>query len=429
MYDLVIIGAGWAGFNAALKAKNLGLKVCLIDKSQIGGTCLNRGCIPTKALIQSAKIFSLSKKSKVFGIENSATSVNYPEILKRKYNIIQQLQKGMQSLLKDITYLNEEAKLVSAQTIKAGNQEIETKAILIATGSKPTELSKFKFDGKKIISSDDILNLDKIPESLLIIGGGVIGCEFASLFSCLGAKVTIAEKMPQLLPLEDKEVALKLAASFKKRQVKIFLGADAAALDLNEYSLVMVCVGRTPVTEGLNLKESGVNLDGQKIVVDDFLKTNVPNIYAAGDCTAKTMLAHFAAYQGKIAAKNIANPGSPEKADNNVIPNCIFTDPEISSIGLREEEAKGEGLTVNINRFDLMGNAMARILDATDGFVKIVSDAETGKVLGASIIGERATELISVFSVAITCGLKVSDIRNTVLAHPTLSEVIKEALD
>ena len=422
MYDLAVIGAGWAGFNAALKAKKLGLKVALIEKAQVGGTCLNRGCIPTKALIQSAKIFSLAKKSQNFGIESAAPQVDFLKIQERKDKIIQQLLGNMQSMLKGIDLLSGEAKIISGEELKVGAQSIKTKNILIATGSKPLELKGFKFDGRKIISSDDILGLKEIPKSLLIIGGGVIGSEFASLFSIFGSQVTIAELTPQLLPTEDKEVAKKLEGSFKKKGIKINTSTDAKTLDLNNFDRVLVCVGRVANIEGL--EDLGLNLEKGKIQVDEYLKTNIPNIYAAGDCTGRIMLAHFAAYQGEIAAENIANPNNPKKADNQNIPNCIFTDPEIASVGLKES-AEAE---VNVSKFDFMGSGMARILDETEGFIKIISDKKTDKVIGASIIGPRATELIGILTVAISAGLTVSQLRDTIFAHPTLSEAIGEAL-
>ena len=426
-YDLTIIGAGWAGFNAALKAKELGLKVCLIEKSQIGGTCLNLGCIPTKTLIQSAKIYSLAKKSGNFGIEVAVPVANLIKIQERKEKIIRELRSGIQFMLKGIDLINAEAKILPNQELQAGNQIIKTKFILIASGSKPIELNALKFDGKKILSSDDILNLKEIPKSLLIIGGGVIGCEFASLFFALGAQVSIVEMMPQLLPGVDKEVARKLENIFKKKGIKINTNTDATTVDLNNYDLVLLCIGRAANTQSLGLDKLGIKLERNKIAVDEYLKTNVNNIYAAGDCTGKIMLAHFAAYQGRIAAQNLAQPQNPKKADNTSIPNCIFTDPEIASVGISEEEAQNKGIEIKINKFDFLGSGMARIMDETDGFIKIISEKE-GKILGASIIGPKATELIAVLTLVVSNNLTISQIKETIFAHPTLCESIHEAL-
>ncbi len=427
-YDLVIIGAGWAGFNAALKAKEAGLKVCLIDDTQIGGTCLNRGCIPTKALIQSARIFNLTKKSAVFGIEAVEPRINFAKIQERKNKIIEQLRLGMQFMLRGVDLVNAQAHIQSNHEIKAGDKIIQAKFILIASGSKPAELGSLKFDGKKILSSDDILNLKELPESLLIIGGGVIGCEFASLFSTFGTQVTIAEKMPQLIPGLDSEAAKKLQAALKKKGIKIQLNIDATTINLAEYATVLLCVGRAANTAGLGLEKIGLNLDKGKIVVDDYLKTSIDNIYAAGDCTAKFCLAHYAAYQGLIAAHNIAFASSPKKADNANVPNCIFTDPEIAFVGLSENDAQIKGLEIKINKFDFLGSGMARILDEAEGFIKIISDKKTGEVVGASIIGPKATELIGILTLAASNRLKVSQIKETIFAHPTLSEGISEAV-
>jgi len=427
-YDLAIIGAGWAGFNAAIRAKELGLKVALIERGQIGGTCLNHGCIPTKTLIQSAKVYALTKKTKQFGVDINSHQINFVEVQSRKDRIVQQLLRGMESMTGGIDFINTGANFLSADTLMAGAKEIKAKFILIASGSKPIELNNIKFDGKKIISSDEILNLKEIPNSLLIIGGGVIGCEFAGLFSTLGSRVTIIEKMGQLIPNEDKEVAKKIEVIFKKRGIIVKTNTDASGQNLSDYDLVLLCIGRAPNFEGLGLDKIGIKLEKSKIFVDEYLKTSIPNIYAAGDCTSQIMLAHFAAYQGVIAASNISACNSPKKADNLNIPNCIFTDPEIASVGLNEELAKNKNIDIMINKFDFLGSAMARILDENEGFIKIISNKKTEELLGASIIGPRATELIGILTLAVSSRIKISQIRDTIFAHPTLSEGISEAL-
>ncbi|MDD5196529.1 MAG: FAD-dependent oxidoreductase, partial [Candidatus Omnitrophica bacterium] len=383
MYDLAIIGAGWAGFNACLKAKQSGLKVVLIDKSLLGGTCLNLGCIPTKTLIQSAKVFNLVKKSSDFGINVSGPTVDFLKIQERKDRIIQQLRSGMQQMLKNIDYLTGQARLVSSQEIRVLEKTIRARNVLIATGSKPYELAQFKFDARKTLSSNEIISLKEIPGSLLIIGGGVIGCEFAGLFSQLGAKVTVVEKMPQLLPGEDREVAKKIETVFKKKGIKVNTSSDAAAFNPVDFDIILVCVGRKAQTENLGLEETGVNLDKGAIAVDDYLKTNINNIYAAGDCTAKIMLAHFASYQGISAVFNLAYPDKLKPATSSCVPSCIFTEPEIASVGLSEDKARLLGRHIDIHRFDFLGSGMARILGETEGLIKIISDVKTGVVLGA----------------------------------------------
>lgn len=427
-YDLTIIGAGWAGFNAAIKAKESGLKVALIEKAQIGGTCLNRGCIPTKALIHSAKVFSLIKKAPGFGIEAPNPVINFTKMQEGKNKVVQQLQQGMQLMLNGIDVIKGEANILSNEEIKVPNQAIKSKYILVATGSRPYELGILKFDGTKVISSNEILEIKEIPESLLIVGGGVIGCEFASLFSALGAKVTLVEIKPQLLPEEDKEVSRKLELIFKKKGVIVKTNTDVSVLNISQYNLALVCVGRIAHTQNLGLENIGVNLDKGRIVTDKYLRTNISNIYAAGDCTAKIMLAHYASYQGRIAVENMVNSGRQRKIDATTIPNCIFTEPEIASVGLSEENAQGQGYSIHIHKFDFLGSGMARILNENEGFIKIISDTKTGIILGAAIIGPKATELIGILTLAVSSGLKIKDIKDTIFAHPTVSESIVEAL-
>lgn len=428
MYDLTVVGAGWAGFNAAARARDLGLKVALVEKASIGGTCLNRGCIPTKTLIQSAKLYSLVRKSKDFGIDLASLNLNFLKIQERKNKIILQLRSGMKFMLKGIDYFNSEADILTNEELKVANQTIKTKFIIIATGSKPGQLSKLKFDGEKIISSDQILDITEVPHSLMIIGGGVIGCEFASLFSALGCQVSIAEKMPQLLPGIDKELSKKIESVFKKKGIRVSTGIDAESLNLSNYDLTLLSIGRVPSVEGLNLDRVGVKLEKERILVDEHLKTNIPNIYAAGDCTAKIMLAHYAAYQGRIAAGNIANIATPVRANDANIPNCIFTDPEIATIGLSEEDARLKCSDIKINKFFFLASGMAHIIDETEGFIKILSDKKTDEIIGAHIIGPKATELIGILTVAIQSRLKLAQIRETILAHPTLSETITDTL-
>lgn len=428
-YDLIVIGVGPAGICAALRARELGLKVALIEKSQIGGTCLNQGCIPTKTLIQSAKVYSLTKKSSHFGIDiTTPPQVNFLKIQERKDKIIQQLRSGMQSMLRGIDFINAPAQILSNEEVKTDGKILRTRFILIATGAKPQELPGLRFEGKKVISSDEILDLKEVPASLLIIGGGVIGCEFASLFSALGTQVSLLEKMPQLLPGQDAEIAKKLEAIFKKKGIKVNTNTDAKDAQLENYDLVLLCIGRISQTAELGLEKTGIKLEKGRILVDEYLKTDVPNIYAAGDCTAKIMLAHYASYQGRLAVENICHPSAVQKINDLNIPNCIFTDPEIASVGLTEEEAKNNKRDIKIHKLDFMGSGMARILDETEGFIKIISDQKTQEVLGASIIGGRSTELIGILTLAVSAHLNISQIQKTVLPHPTLSESITEAL-
>jgi len=427
MYDLAIIGAGWAGFNAALKAKKAGLKVCLIDAGQIGGTCLNRGCIPTKALITCAKAFSQIKKSSALGILADNPRFNFNLIQERKDKLIRILSQGMQSRLTGIDFIQSRAQIISPHEIKVNNRNLSAKFILISTGSRPAELPQLKFDGKKIISSDEIIALTSVPGSLLIVGGGVIGCEFASLFSALGSKVSILERLPALLPGQDKDIVRKIEVIFKKQGIEVYVNADLAAVDLNNFELVLVCVGREPNLTGLGLEELGIKLEKKAIAVDEYLKTNLDNIYAAGDCTAKIMLAHYAAYQGERAVENMVS-GNQHKADNAVVPACVFSEPEIASVGLSEEKAVLSGLPVKAYKFDFRASGMARIMDEAEGFIKILVNQANQEVIGACIIGPKATELIAILTMVISTHLKISQIREIIFAHPTLAESLNEAV-
>ena len=426
-YDVAVIGAGWAGFTAACTGRDLGLKVVLIEKERIGGTCLNRGCIPTKTLIQSAKIYSLIKKSKSFGIAASPALV-FAEVMARKEKIVRELLQGMEGALSGVDVLRGEATVVSATELSAGATRINAGNIIIATGSRPIELAGLAFDGKKIISSDQLLETAAVPGTLLIIGGGVIGCEFASLFSALGAQVTVVEKMPQLLSGMDRDPAKKLENIYKKKGIRVHTNTDALAFDRSDFDLVLLCVGRAPEVRLAGLEKIGLNVEKNRINVDEYLKTNIPNIFACGDCTGQVQLAHFAAYQGGIAAWNIARPGAAKKAGVAVIPSCIFTDPQIAAIGMTEEQARQSGMEIKVHRFDLLGSGMARILDETEGFIKIISEAKTGMLSGCSIVGPQATELIGIVGVAVSNGLTVDQLKATVFAHPTLSESIHQAI-
>jgi dihydrolipoamide dehydrogenase len=428
MYDLAIIGAGWAGFNAALKAKDSGLKVCLIESNQVGGTCLNRGCIPTKALIACAKTYSLLKKSSVFGAASDNPRFNFSKIQERKNRLIQELAQGMQSRLGGIDFIKSSAEIVSAHEIKAAGRIINSNFILIATGSRSAELARLKFDALRIISSDEILSLPSVPHSLLIIGGGVIGCEFASLFSIFGTAVSVVEKLPHLLPGEDKEVSSKIEFIFKKKGIKVYINTDLSLIDLNVYEKVLVCVGRIPNISGLGLEGLGIKLENRAIAVDDYLRSSVANIYAAGDCTAKLMLAHYAAYQGVAAVENIVS-NNKFKVDNSVVPACVFCDPEIASVGLNEEKAHAAGLLTKVHKFDFRASAMARIIDQPEGFIKIIANQDTEEIIGGCIIGPKATELIAILTMAVSARLKVNQVRAIIFAHPTLSESLHETVE
>lgn len=428
MYDLAIIGAGWAGYNAALRAKELNLKVALIEKAFTGGVCLNSGCIPAKSLIQSARVLNLVKKSSDFGIESLEPHLNFLKVQQRKNKIVEGLRSGMQFMLRGVDFFNAEAKIISSQEIDLNGKIIKTKFILLATGSAPQELEQLKFDGKKIISSSDILSSDEIPSSLLIIGGGAIGCEFAGLFASLGTKVVILEKRSSLLPGVDSEIARKIENILRRKGIGISTNADLLSVNLKDFSRVLVCVGRSVKISIPGLEKIKVEVDNGRVIVDEYLKTSLDNVYAAGDCTAQVMLAHFAAYQGRLAVDNMFNKDGPKSSDSLNVPSCIYTDPEVAFVGLSEETALEKNIDININKFDFLGLGMARVIGETQGLLKIISDKNTGSILGASIMGPKATEIIGILTLALSSKLNLKQLRSAIFAHPTLSESISEAL-
>jgi len=434
MFDLAVIGAGWAGFNAALEAADLGLKVILIEERDLGGVCLNRGCIPTKSLVQSSRVFSLFKKSDRFGIEKDNLLVNFKKIQESKLQVINKLSAGMSSLIKrkNITYLNKKVKLTSnRQLTTQDGEKIEFSYLLLATGSSSIDLPKLEFNHTNILSSDDLLNIDSLPKELLVVGGGVIGCEFAQLFSNLGSNVTLVELAEQLIPGLDTEIANKLSLIFKKQNIKVFLKADVFKFDFKAYDKILVSVGRRPNLDGLGLEEAGVKIEKNRIFVNNTLQTNIDNIFAAGDCLGRLLLAHTAAYEGRQAAKNIYArfKGASTKfvVDYRVVPNCIFTDPQIASIGISGQEAKNNCINFEVKKFFFLGSGMAHIQNETDGFVKLVVNKKDDTLLGAQILGPEASELINMISLVMNNNLKVADLARTIFAHPSLSEILSEA--
>ena len=426
MYDLVVIGGGWAGFSAAEYASKIGFKTALVEKDALGGTCLNQGCIPTKTLLNTTKLFSQFKKSSKFGINVGSVTLDLARLNQRMNGVISHLRSGMEFLARSnkIDLLEGAAEIISPERVRVGEEILETKYVLIATGSKPMELPLIKFDGNKIISSSEALGLLKIPGKILIIGGGVIGCEFAEFFVSLGSEVQIVELTQGLLPGVDKEVARKLEVALKKRGVKVSLETDATALGLENYDKILLCVGRIPSSDcfaGIN-----INKERNKILVNEYLQTNIYNIYSAGDCIGGYLLAHVASYEGRLAVKNMAG-GNKEKLNYKAVPCGIFTNPEIATVGLSEEEARKNNSEIIIKKFDFRGLGMSYVIDEMDGFVKIIADRDEF-IIGAAIIGPKATELIPVLTLALNNGMKLSQIRNTIFAHPTICEGISEAL-
>lgn len=447
LYDVVIVGAGPGGYVAAIRAAQMGAKVAVIEKDRLGGTCLNQGCIPTKALTASCGAVRNIKDAKRFGIKIDSYSVDFGKVMKHKERTVAQLVKGIEFLMKknEIDVIEGAGKFIDNETVQVtgpeGTQEIKGKHMIIATGSMAVHFPSLNYDGERIVTSDEILELKEIPESLLIVGGGVVGSEFAGIFAELGSKVTVVDIMPRLVPNEDEEVSEELLRYFKRVRIKVQTEARIQKIERTddgiiatleddstiEASMALLSLGRRPCTESLGLEEIGVEMNRDAVVVNEYLQTNIPNIYAIGDVTNKVMLAHVASMQGICAAENIIGDVMKEMK-YDVIPNAIFTHPEIGSVGLTEAEAKEKGMEPQVGKFLFKGNGKALTINEQLGFVKIVADQDD-RVVGGQIVGPHASDLIHEIALAIENKLTVSDITSTIHAHPTLAEAVMEAAE
>lgn len=430
-YDLIIIGSGPGGYVAALYASRKKLKVCVVEKDLIGGTCLNRGCIPTKALLHSASILSAVKESKEYGIEADNAKINFPVITARKDTIVTRLRAGIETLFRanSIDIIKGTAKLKSSDTVTVNGEEIKAKSIIIATGSRPMPIPGITLDEINVCSSDGILNLKEIPKSITIVGAGVIGCEFASLFNALGSKVTIVELLDRVLAAQSKEISRKMEVIFKKRGIVVrtstkFNHIPSPGLSSPGLGKVLVAVGRKPNTEGIGLEELSIKTEKGRIAVDQNLRTSINNIYAIGDCVSGPQLAHKASYDGIVAVDNIL--GGSRTADYSNVPNCIWTDPQIASVGLTEEEAKAKYPDAKIAKFPYLACGKAYIMGKPEGFIKMIGDSK-GNILGVEILGEEACDLIAEAVLAKDRGINIKELSHVIHGHPTLSEVFQEA--
>lgn len=445
--DLAVLGGGPGGYAAAIRAGQLGLKTVLIEADQMGGTCLNRGCIPTKSLLHSAEVYQTARHGETFGITTGAVGFDYARISARKDQVVGQLRRGVTQLVKANggAILQGHGTIVDANTIEVAGKDAQTvkaKKIIIATGSVPFIPPIPGVDGARVLDSTGALALAACPASLTIIGGGVIGMEFASLFQQLDVPVTVIEMMEEILPGIDVEIARVMRKSMERQGVKIFTGAKVTAIASGETAatctfelggetrsvdseLVLVAIGRRPFTQGLGLENIGIAPVKGAIPVNERMETSVPGVYAIGDVTAKVMLAHVASEQGIVAAENAA--GGHGHINYGIVPSCIYTHPEIAAIGISEAQAIALGITPKVGRFPVAASGKAMIADEKEGLVKLVSDAATGELLGAQIVGPKATELISGLGVAMTLESTLDEIAHTIHPHPTLSEMIMEA--
>ncbi len=450
--DVLVIGAGPGGYVAAIRAAQLGRHVTIVDKDTLGGVCLNRGCIPSKALISASERYQQIKASAEIGIElTGEVQVNMPKLMSWKNAVVDKLTGGVKQLLKGnkVEVLSGEAYFSGTNTVRIAteksSQTYEFKDCIIATGSRPAELPILPFDGKRILSSTEALNLQEVPERLLVVGGGYIGLELGTAYAKLGSQVTILEGSKQLLPGTDPALTRIVTRKLKKLGVTVLTDAMVQEGEVQGDQVTvratvkgtsqeftgdycLVAVGRKPNTDELGLEAIGVQLDERGFIsIDQQCRTSVKHIYAIGDCAGGDLLAHKASYEGKVAAEAIC--GQPSAIDFQAMPYVIFSDPEIAYTGLTEAEAKAEGYTPVVSRFAFQANGRALSMDNADGYVQLVADQETKRVLGAQMVGPDVSSLIGEVVLAIEMGASAEDIALTIHAHPTLPEVVMEAAE
>ena len=461
-FDVVVIGAGPGGYVAAIRASQLGFNTAVIEKAELGGVCLNWGCIPTKALLKSAQVYNYTKHLADYGVElrnadgtpvEEGAVVSYADIRKvveRERGVSAQMSKGIEFLFKKnkITVLKGTAKVLSGSTVEVTPEAeaayvVEAKHIIVATGSRPNSLPFAPIDGEKIISYRQALVPETLPKSMAIIGSGAIGSEFTYFYRSMGVDVTLIEFMDQIVPLEDKDVADQLSRSFRKMGIKVMVSSGVKAIDTTgdgcklsietkkgmvelEVDRVLSAVGVVPNTNGIGLEELGVEMNRGKIVVDDFFRTNVPGIYAIGDVIATPALAHVASAEGIACVEKIAGM-DVAPVDYTNIPGATYTSPEIASVGLTEKKVKEMGIEYKVGKFPFTASGKATTAGEKDGFVKLIIDAATDKILGAHLIGANVTEMLSGIVLARNVGATAKDIIKTIHPHPTMSEAIMEA--
>lgn len=453
-FDVVVIGAGPGGYVAAIRASQLGLKAAIIDKKWLGGVCLNVGCIPSKALLHNAEIaYTLRNEAKDYGISFDDLELDYSAAFKRSRQVSQRLTKGVAFLMRknDIEVIEGTAKLagtgkVTVELNDGGQEEIEAKDVILSTGAHAAVVPGMEPDGEKLIDYIQAIMLEKLPKSAVVIGGGAVGVEFATIWSGYGVEVTIVEMLPHILPNEDEEAAAELAKALKKRGVKVHAGTKVKSVNKTEAGtsvlvegdgreetieaeITLVAVGFRPNSQGIGLEEVGVELDERGFIqIDDRMSTNVAGIWAIGDVTGKLQLAHAASAMGQICAENIAGL-EERKLDYRMIPRAVFSDPQVASFGYTEAEAREAGFDVKTGRFNFIANGKALGLGKGVGFAKVVIDSRYGELLGASLVGPEVSELLPELVLAQANELTAEEVARSVHIHPTLSEAIMEAAE
>lgn len=449
-YDVIVIGTGPGGYVAAIRAAQLGLKTAVVEKESLGGICLNWGCIPTKALIKSAQVFEYINHAEEYGLKVSGSEVDFPSIIKRSRGVADGMSKGIQFLMKknkiDVIMGTGKLKGKSAVEVKAADgsaKEYTAKNIILATGSRSRELPNLKQDGVKVIGYRQAMNLPKQPQSLVVVGSGAIGVEFAYFYNSIGTKVTVVEYLDNIVPVEDEDISKQLARSFKKIGINIMTGCTVESVDSSgekckvniktpkgneviEADMVLSAVGVQTNLENLGLEELGIKTDKGKVLVDNFYKTNVEGIFAIGDIVKGQALAHVASAEGIICVEKIAGK-NPEPLNYNNIPGCTYCSPEIASVGYTEKAAREAGFDIKVGKFPFSASGKASASGAKDGFVKVIFDAKYGEFLGAHMIGNNVTEMIAEVVTARKLEATGHEIITSVHPHPTMSEAVMEA--
>jgi dihydrolipoyl dehydrogenase len=452
-YDVAIIGSGPGGYVAAIRAAQLGMSILIVEREpKLGGVCTLRGCIPTKALLHTADVLEEARHGAEVGVASREVRLDFPAAMKHKEKVVRQSTNGVSYLMKKnkVDIATGFGRIAAAgKVVVAGTDGSETtysaKNILVATGSTPRSLPGIEIDHQSILSSDSILELAEVPKSLVVIGSGAVGVEFASIFSRFGAKTTVVEILPRIVPLEDEEVSRELAASFKRQGIAVYADTRVERVTKSEGGVeviarsaggtqpetfraekILLAVGRKPLSENIGLEGLGVSTDRGYIKVDQYMRTNVPNVYAIGDVVPTPWLAHVASAEGVVAVEHMAK-GETRPLNYDQVPGCTYCAPEVASIGLTEAAARERGIDVAVGKFPFSAIGKARIINETAGFVKIVADKRYDEVLGVHIIGPKATELISEAAAALTLEATSEDLVRTIHAHPTLAEAMHEA--
>jgi dihydrolipoamide dehydrogenase len=452
-FDLVIIGGGPGGYVAAMRASQLGMKIAIVEKEHLGGICLNWGCIPTKALLKAAEIYHTIENAKEFGIIVEKPKIDFKALINRSREVAKKLTGGVSHLMKknNITVINGFGKLLGNSKIEVlentgKKTELKAKHIIIATGARAKELPNLKADGKNIWSYKEAMVPTDLPKSILVIGSGAIGVEFASFYNMLGVDVTILEIAPRILMAEDAEIAQVALKAFEKRGIKILISSEIAELKNNKDNVqvkikdskgtistitvekIISAVGITPNVENIGLEKTKVQLEKNHIKTDEYLRTNEPNVYAIGDVTKGPWLAHKASHEGIVCVEKIAGIKNVHPIKRENIPGCTYCYPQIASIGLTEAKAKEQGYKIKVGRFPLAANGKAIAVGETQGLVKTIFDEKTGELLGAHMIGAEVTEMIQGFSIAKTSECTEAELMATIFPHPTISEVMPESV-